>query len=70
MSMEIKKQVLIINSVEFSESVQEKRACPKCGKEDSVTRTIRKEPQEEMKGRWYVEVCGNEDCPYWDCGFT
>jgi len=71
MSMKIKEEVLdIIAKMDFSESVVERRDCPKCGTEGSVERRVSKEPQQPIKGRWYMETCENPDCPYWDCGFT
>ena len=66
-----KKMALeIITKIEFEESAQERRNCPTCKGKETVLRRITKEPQQEAKGRWYVETCDNEDCPYWDCGFT
>lgn len=60
----------IFENMEFEETVEVKRDCPKCGGKNTVLRRIAKEPSQNMIKRWYVEHCSNEDCPYWGCGFT
>ena len=62
-----KKVLAILGSMDFQEYMEEKTKCPKC-KEETLTRHIRKEPQQKWRGRWFVEFCDN--CDYWDCGFT
>jgi len=56
--------------MEFEESVEVKRDCPKCGGKSTVLRRIAKEASQSMVKRWYVEYCTVETCEYWNCGFT
>lgn len=66
--MRSKKLLAILGSMDFTEYMEEKTKCPKCGEEESLTRHIRKEPQQSWSERWFVEFC--DDCDYWNCGFT
>jgi len=68
--MKIKELVLdLIDRMDFSESVEEKRDCPKCKEKKSVIRMIAMESNQGRKGRWYVERCTNKNCGYFDAGF-
>lgn len=55
-------------SVEFEESVEVRKNCPKCKGKKTVVRTVVKELQQKKKGRWYTEHC--TECDYWNGGFT
>ena len=64
------KIIKIFENMEFEESVEVKRDCPKCGGKSTVLRRIAKEASQSMVKRWYVEYCTVETCEYWNCGFT
>jgi len=68
--LEIKEKVLnIIGRMDFSESLELKMDCPTCHGKGTVIRRITIEKQQKMKGKWFVEVCSNEECDYWNAGF-
>jgi len=67
--MEVKEHILaIIGKIDFEEYLEEKDSCPTCH-EESLIRHISKEPAEKWTGKWFVEYCTEEGCPYWTCGF-
>lgn len=66
--MSIKEQVIALWKKNFEEVLEEKCKCPEC-KQDTLIRHITKETSQKWAGRWFVEYCGEGDCPYWDCGF-
>jgi len=69
MSLRIKKQVIALWETRFEESLEERCNCPECKGKKCLSRRIVKEPEQKWAGRWYVEYCMNDECPYWDCGF-
>ena len=57
----------ILEKMEFEESYEIIDKCPRCG--GKVIRRVRKEPQQDWAGRWYVEQCEEDDCTYFAVGF-
>jgi len=68
--MRLKETILgIIKRMDFSEAIEQKLDCQRCGGKKTVLRKIAMEKQQKIKGQWYVETCQNEQCDYWDAGF-
>lgn len=67
--MSVKEQVIALWKSRFEEVFEERCTCPTCKEKKALIRHIVKEPDQKWAGRWFVEYCENEECPYWDCGF-
>lgn len=62
------KVLAMLGKMDFQEYLEEKADCPECKHKDTLTRHVRREPQQKASGRWFVEFCS--ECEYWNCGFT